>query len=79
MFRFRLRNLLVCPVCVKIVIGRSSAIKTAFAQQTDLTEKLIDYAPNLDVHIISDTVSNAAVYQKKGRKRIISYSLSLIH
>ena len=35
-----------------------------------LTEKLIDYAPTLDVHIIPDTVSNAAVYQL----RAVSYT-----
>ena len=28
-----------------------------------------DYAPNLDVHIIPDTVSNAAVYQLRGGRK----------
>ena len=28
-----------------------------------------DYAPNLDVHIIPDTVSNAAVYQSRGGRK----------
>lgn len=54
----------------KIVIGRSSATKRHLLSKPTLTEKLIDYAPNLDVHIIPDTVSNAAVYQLRGgRKR----------
>ncbi len=30
---------------------------------------MIDYAPNLDVHIIPDTVSNAAVYQSRGGRK----------
>ena len=30
---------------------------------------MIDYAPNLDVHIIPDTVSNAAVYQLRGGRK----------
>lgn len=50
----------------KIVIGRSSATKRHLLSKPTLTEKLIDYAPNLDVHIIPDTVSNAAVYQLRG-------------
>ena len=54
----------------KIVIGRSSATKRHLLSKPTLTEKLIDYAPNLDVHIIPDTVSNAAVYQlREGRKK----------
>lgn len=47
----------------KIVIGRSSATKRYLLSKPTLTEKLIDYAPNLDVHIIPDTISNAAVCQ----------------
>ena len=53
----------------KIVIGRSSATKRHLLSKTTLTEKLIDYAPNLDVHIIPDTVSNAAVYQLRGGRK----------
>ena len=34
----------------KIVIGRSSATKRHLLSKPTLTEKLIDYAPNLDVH-----------------------------
>ena len=47
----------------KIVIGRSSATKRHLLSKPTLTEKLIDYAPNLDVHIIPDTISNTAVCQ----------------
>ncbi len=53
----------------KIVIGRSSATKRHLFSKPTLTEKLIDYAPNLDVHIIPDTVSNAAVYQSRGGRK----------
>ena len=35
----------------KIVIGRSSATKRHLLSKTTLTEKLIDYAPNLPVAI----------------------------
>ena len=47
----------------KIVIGRSSATKRHLLSKPTLTEKLIDYAPNLDVHIIPETISHAAVYR----------------
>lgn len=50
------------------MIGRSSATKR-HCSATDPDEKLIDYAPNLDVHIIPDTVSNAAVYQSRGGRK----------
>lgn len=53
----------------KIVIGRSSATKRHLLSKPTLTEKLIDYAPNLEVHIIPDTVSNAAVYQLRGGRK----------
>ena len=53
----------------KIVIGRSSATKRHLLSKPTLTEKLIDYAPNLDVHIIPDTVSDAAVYQLRGGRK----------
>ena len=51
------------------MIGRSSATKRHLLSKPTLTEKLIDYAPNLDVHIIPDTVSNAAVYQLRGGRK----------
>ena len=53
----------------KIVIGRSSATKRHLLSKPTLTEKLIDYAPNLNVHIVPDTVSNAVVYQLSGGRK----------
>lgn len=54
----------------KIVIGRSSGVKRHLFSKPTLTEKLIASAPNLDIHIIPDTVSNEAVYQlRKAKKR----------
>lgn len=62
----------------KIVIGRSAAAKKSFFSRPSLTEQLIEHAPNLDVHIIPDTVSPAAAYRaKKGsRKNSIVFSAS---
>ena len=54
----------------KIVIGRSSGVKRHLFSKPTLTEKLIASAPNLDIHIIPDTVSDAAVYRlRKAKKR----------
>lgn len=54
----------------KIVIGRSSGVKRHLFSKPTLTEKLIASAPNLDIHIIPDTVSNEAVYRlRKAKKR----------
>lgn len=54
----------------KVVIGRSSGVKRHLFSKPTLTEKLIANAPNLDVHIIPDTVSDAAVYRlRKVKKR----------
>lgn len=54
----------------KIVIGRSSGLKRHLFSKPTLTEKLIESVPNLDVHIIPDTVSNEAVYRlRKAKKR----------
>lgn len=58
----------------KIVIGRSSTVKKSFLSKPTLTEKLIAYSPNLDIHIIPDNASNL---DKK--KRLINKSeLALI-
>ena len=46
----------------KIVIGRSVAAKKHLFSKPTLTEKLIAYAPNLDVYIIPDTT-----YAKKAK------------
>ncbi len=53
----------------KIVIGRSSAARSHLFSKPTLTEKLIAHAPNLDIHIIPDTVSNEAVYRLKKAKK----------
>ena len=54
----------------KIVIGRSSGVKRHLFGKPTLTEKLIASAPNLDVHIIPDTVSDGTVYRlRKAKKR----------
>lgn len=61
-----------------VVIGRSSATKRRLFGKPTLTERLIANAPNLDVHIIPDTVSNASVYQlrKAEKKNYIIFSAS---
>ena len=54
----------------KIVIGRSSAARHHLFSKPTLTEKLIAHAPDVDVHIIPDTISNTAIYhQKKATKK----------
>ena len=53
----------------KIVIGRSSAARKHLFSKPTLTEKLILAAPNLDVHIIPDSVSSASAYRAKKEKR----------
>ena len=62
----------------KIVIGRSSAAKRHLFSKPTLTEKLILLAPNLDVHIIPDTVSNTSIYRlkKAKKKNFIVFSVS---
>ena len=53
----------------KIVIGRSAATRKRLFSKPTLTERLIASAPNLDVHIIPDTVSSVSVYHKKKVKK----------
>ena len=65
----------------KIVIGRSAATKKGIFSKPALTEKLIAKAPNLDVHIIPDTISEVSVYRAKKAKRkfdIVSSSTDII-
>ena len=53
-------------VCLSSSPSNAKIIRTA----AKMASALKDYAPNLDVHIIPDTVSNAAVYQlREGRKK----------
>lgn len=53
----------------KIVIGRSSATRSHLFSKPALTEKLIANAPNLDIHIIPDTVSETSAYRAKRVKK----------
>lgn len=58
----------------KIVIGRSAGVKRHLFSKPTLTEKLIANAPNLDIHIIPDMVSDTSVYwlrKTKKKNRII--------
>ena len=48
----------------KIVIGRSTAARRHLFSKPTLTDKLIAYAPDLDIHIIPDN-SSASVYRQR--------------
>ena len=48
----------------KIVIGQSNARRNHFFSKSTLTEKLIEIVPDIDIHIIPDTVKNRS-YQKR--------------
>ncbi len=48
----------------KIVIGRSNAKRRHFWSKPTLTEKLTEIAPNLDIHIIPDSLT-ASKYREK--------------
>lgn len=62
----------------KIVIGRSTATKRYPFSKMTLTEKLIANAPNLDVHIIPDNISNTSIYQFKKSKFKKYFAFSVI-
>lgn len=53
----------------KIVIGRNTAARKSFFRKTNLTEKLISQAPNLDIHIIPDSASEMMYRVKKVKKK----------
>lgn len=53
----------------KIVIGRSMATRRSLFSKPSLTEKLISQAPDIDVHIIPDSMSEMAYRVKKARRR----------
>lgn len=53
----------------KIVIGRSAAVRKHLFGKPSLTDRLISAAPNLDVHIIPDTVSTASAYHARRAKK----------
>ena len=48
----------------KIVIGQSNARRNHFFSKSTLTEKLIEIVPDIDIHIIPDTVKTRS-YQKQ--------------
>lgn len=48
----------------KIVIGQSNARRNHFFSKVTLTEKLIEIVPDIDIHIIPDTVKTGN-YQKR--------------
>ena len=48
----------------KIVIGQSNARRNHFFSKSTLTEKLIEIVPDIDIHIIPDTVKTGN-YQKR--------------
>lgn len=60
----------------KIVIGRSSATRRHLFGKPTLTEKVIAYAPNLEVHIIPDTATAASAYRARKLRRKKSILLS---
>lgn len=60
----------------KIVIGRSAIGKHHFFSQPSLTEKLITLAPNLDVYIIPDAISNTPYKPNKMKTNSIIFSAS---
>lgn len=49
----------------KIVIGRSTATRKRFFNKPTLTERLIALAPNLDIHIIPDSMTSKFYHVKK--------------
>lgn len=49
----------------KIVIGRSYAAKRRFWEKPALTERLIETAPNVDIHIIPDSSMEKSYKEKK--------------
>jgi two-component system sensor histidine kinase KdpD len=53
----------------KIVIGRSSAARRHLFSKPTLTERLITAAPNLDVHIIPDSVADTSAYRAREAKK----------
>lgn len=54
----------------KIVIGRSTVTDHHFLGKQTLTEKLILYAPNLDIHIIPDQVAAERYEERKQRQNV---------
>lgn len=60
----------------KIVIGRGSALKGRIFGKQTLTDKLMSYAPQLDIHIIPDSASNVPYREKKVKHKTALISLA---
>ena len=56
----------------KIVIGRSAAVKRHLIRKPTLTEKLIEHAPNIDIHIIPDGIEVTHYKAPAPKKKIDS-------
>ena len=52
----------------KIVVGRSSIVKSLFVKKNTLVEKLILFAPEIDVYIIPDSLNNQPYWIRKVKK-----------
>lgn len=57
----------------KVVIGRSAVAKTGIFRKITLTDRVIQYAPNLDVYVIPDAENVKKTYYEKYRavKKVI--------
>ena len=55
----------------KIVIGRSTATRRGFFKKPALTDRLIANAPNLDIHIIPDSMSSILISSERMRFALI--------
>ncbi|MBQ8640152.1 MAG: sensor histidine kinase KdpD [Lachnospiraceae bacterium] len=53
----------------KIVIGRSGMKRRHFWRKPTLTEKLTEIAPNIDIHIIPDSLADTRYREKTGSAR----------
>lgn len=62
----------------KIVIGRNSAARRNIFSKPTLTEQLINFAPNLDIHIIPDSETAIERYKTKNVKKKYRLSFSLM-
>lgn len=62
----------------KVVMGRSAAQRKWFWKKATLTERLLAYAPNLDIYIIPDRIPLGGYHerhQKRPRGRLNGYDL----
>ncbi len=52
----------------KIVLGRSAITRKHMFGKTSLTEQLLSYVPEIDIHIIPDKTAEASYHPKKARR-----------